>query len=283
MSRHCTHKARAIRGRVRIPVSALLLGCVCAIQAGCARPYYRHEHLSLSVAPPADRLVVRSHSGNVTVRADAEADEIRAEITKTGRGTSPDDAQDALEAIQVSLAPKEGEPSTLLASAEHPDSNNWRAYKVEWRLIAPPHVAIDIHTKFGDVEARGFSGEVALASTFGDVHVEAAGTIEVQSKFGDVEVYVRQQDPDEVRAFTTFGDLSVRLPADRTGRLMANTAFGTVDMGLEGMSLRLVRQRGRQFEGDLGGLAEPKMDLGSRFGDVTVRCYPVPESQASEP
>lgn len=77
----------------------------------------------------------------------------------------------------------------------------------------------------------------------------------------------------DVKAFTEFGDVDVLLPMNRTGRLTADTDFGSVEAHIEGMSMRLNRWRSHHLDAQLSGSDSPLTDLVTEFGDVDIRAY----------
>lgn len=200
---------------------------------------------------------------------------MRAEVAKTSKGSTLADAEDAVDEITVTLEPKEGVPGVLLATAKQPASSPCREYWAQWRITAPAHVAIEATSRFGDVAARGFPHGAALHSNFGDIDAEAGGTVNLSTDFGDVCATIMQDNPGPVNIATDFGDVSVSLPPGRQSRLSAKTDFGDLDIHLEGMTLRLLRQRNDAFTAELGTVSDPPIDLSTDFGDVRVGCSSV--------
>ncbi len=269
-------------GLLRVMGKFLCVGGFVFVLIGCNKPFHVPEHVTLTAPMPASKLLVRNQFGNVTIRADSEATEITAEVTKTGKGSLPGHATSALERIRVSLAPLEGDPETVVALAEHPRQSPWRGYEVKWRLTAPPDLAIEVHNDFGSIKARGFTRGMTLVSDFGSIEAEAAGPIELKTDFGDIELDVLPGVSGDIEARTDFGDVDVRLPLKCQGRLVAHTDFGDLDIVLEGMTVRLFLQRSRRVEAELGGRTEPKITLATDFGDVRIRCHEA-EPSSTEP
>jgi hypothetical protein len=246
--------------------------CILLSLLGCSRPFRSVEAVTLTSPLPVQKLVVHSRFGEVIAHADPGATEVKVEATKIGRGTSPTEAREALKQIQLRLGPQDGQTGTVVASAEHPDSSATREYQVEWRLSGPPDLAVEIRSDFGDVEARGFTGGLTVYSDFGRLRATAGGRIDLSSDFGNVELSLLPENPDDVRVRTDFGDVRLWLPASPQGRLVADTDFGSVNVHLEDMTYRPLRQRRHHVDLELGGAQEPEIDLATQFGDVTVRC-----------
>jgi len=265
---------RSSRNRARVLATCSRWSCPLLLVAilsptACSRSFHRVEQVTFAVSAPAGKLTVRNVVGDVTVVADPAATEIRAEVTKTGRGTTPGEAKRALGQINVELSSSGGDDA-VVAVADHPRGTATREYEVEWHLTAPPGVAVEVHDKFGDVEARGFTHGIRLDSDFGDLTAEGGGPIRLDTEFGQIGLVIMTENPEAVRARTDFGDIDVRLPAGRTGRVTADTDFGDVDVRLESVTLRLLGQRRSRFDAELGGEAQPSMELSTDFGDVTL-------------
>ena len=255
--------------------ACIAVGVLCVVVSGCGTPFQAREQISLTAPLPAQRLLVRTDFGDITVRSDANATEIRAEATLIGKGATPAEAKKALREIKATLAADESSSGIVRAEAEHPDGGLIRAYEVRWHVIAPPNIFVDARTSFGDVDVGRFERGLTIKTAFGDIEADAAGPIDLKSNFGDVELYIRAGDIGDVKAVTEFGNVDVRLPMNRAGRLVADTDFGSVDAHLEGMTMRLFRWRSHHFDAQLNGSDTPLIDLVTEFGNVGIRAYKV--------
>ncbi|MCH8913489.1 MAG: hypothetical protein IIA33_07985 [Planctomycetes bacterium] len=238
-------------------------------------PFQAREQISLTAPLPTDKLLVRTDFGDITVRSDANATEIRAEATLIGKGATPAEAKKALREIKATLATDHRNSGIVRAEAEHPKGKLTRSYEVRWHVIAPPNIFVDARTSFGDIDVGRFDRGLTIKTAFGDIEADAAGPIDLKSNFGDVELYIRAGDIGDVKAVTEFGNVDVRLPMNRAGRLTADTDFGSVDAHIEGMSMRLYRWRSHHFDAQLSGSDTPLIDLATEFGDVDIRAYKV--------
>ena len=222
---------------------------------------------------PRDKLVVRTTFGDITVRSDADATEVHAEATLIGRGSTPSEADKALSQIQATLSPKHDNSDVVTARGKHPKNGLTRSYAVEWYITAPPDVVIEAHTGFGDVDVGRFNRGVTISTAFGEIEAEAAGPIDLASAFGDIELKLGAENPDDVKVATEFGDVDVRLPMNRAGRVLADTDFGSVDAHFGAVPIRLLRARDHHFDAELAGAGSPIIDLVTQFGDVDIRAY----------
>lgn len=268
---------RSIQLRTTGPrlLGLLVIGALCVVVSGCGKPFQVRDRVTLTASLPAEKLVIQTEFGDIVVRGDSDATEIRAEALRIGRGSTPHQAERALDEIQVSLSPEEGKPGVVIARVEHPKSGLMRSHAVQWQITAPPDVVIEAHTGFGDVEVRDFKRGLTISTAFGDIEADASGPMQLSSQFGDIELILRAGNDGDVKVSTEFGEVDLRLPADRVGRLVADTDFGSVDAHLQGLSTRLIRSRSHHFHAELGESATPLIDLVTKFGDVDIHAYEV--------
>jgi len=269
-----------------------------ATSVGCGRPFSTRERLTLTVPMPAERLIVRTYVGEITVNADPKATQISAAVIKTGRGSSQAHAAAAMGDILVALTARKDEPGTVTATAEHPSKTPSRAYQVDWIITAPPGLAVEIHSGLGDLEINGFEkpaaaetalgditgrglvGGVRARTNLGDVHIEGGGSVDVRTDLGDVHVDLLAVTQGPVSVHSQLGDIHLRLPSNRQGRLVADTDLGSLRLKLEGILMRMLRHRGHHFDAELGGMAEPGLDLTTDLGDVVITTYPAELQEA---
>ena len=267
-----THSDRFPRRRYALTMGSTL-GLLCIVASGCGTPFQSRDHITMTASLPREKLVIRTSFGDIIVRSNSDATEIRADATLIGRGSTPSEAKKALSEIKATLGPKEDEPNVVMARGKHPKNGLTRSYAVEWNITAPPDVVIEAHTGFGDVDVGRFNRGVTIDTAFGEIEAEAAGPIDLASAFGDIELKLGADNPDDVKVATEFGDVDVRLPMNRAGRVLADTDFGSVDAHFGAVPIRLLRARDHHFDAELGGADTPIIDLVTQFGDVDIRAY----------
>lgn len=257
--------------------------------AGCGTPYRATEALTLALPADGERLIVRNHVGDVVVIADSKSREVRAEITEIGKGASPAEADHALDQIETRLEASKENAKTLVASATHPNGNGFRQYEVQWRIAAPPDLAVEIrnevgkitvqdmnkgatlHCDVGDICVTKLRGGLTATSNVGDIDAEAAGSIRVRTDVGDARLHVLADSPDNVVVATNVGDVTVCLPSDRKGCIDADTDVGNVHVRMDETLMNRVRHRRHHFGAQLGGEETPRIELSADVGDVRVR------------
>jgi hypothetical protein len=74
----------------------LASSCAAMSPLGCSKPFRRVEAITLTSSLPAQKLVLHNRFGRVIVQADPGATEVRAKVTKIGRGATASEAGEAL-------------------------------------------------------------------------------------------------------------------------------------------------------------------------------------------
>lgn len=283
-------------------LSMLSLGPV-----ACAASFEADEQVTLRAPLPATRLAIQNIVGDVTVVADAQAKEITAEVKKKTKADSQSAAEKALSDITVSLVEMEGRAGSILASASHPDGSQRRQYSVEWRITAPPDLALaiavdvgdisfsgftagaevrsdvgdidisnlagglDVKAQVGDITAKGITGGLTARTDVGEIVAEAQGTVECRTNVGDLSLVVLAGSNGPVTGITDVGELRVTLPADTRGSLSAITDTGDLSVSLSPVSARNIEQRKNRFKAEVGEGDGPKLDFRTEVGDLTIR------------
>lgn len=239
-------------------------GTIILTLAGCGTPYQAREHITLTAPLPVAKLVVESAVGEVFIRADENATEIRAEIVKIGHGATNAEAVAALRQIRTSLAAAESESGTVFARADHPKPSAVRRYEVQWRLIGPPNLVLDVHNRIGDLDVDGMKGGALLQVDVGDVSV--SGTNEqfvIRVGVGGVQLS-DTNGPVDVRVGT--GDVRLR---EARGPATINTNIGEVRAEDVAGGLNAATNTG-----SIRAEASGNLELRTSVGDVTLRIRP---------
>ncbi|MCE3004088.1 MAG: DUF4097 domain-containing protein [Xanthomonadaceae bacterium] len=128
-----------------------------------------------------------------------------------------------------------------------------------------------LETVSGDLVARGLSGEIDLETVSGDARI-TAGAVDranLSTVAGTLEVELAPRGTATIRGKTMSGELRLRVPADLSARIEAETFsggirsdFGTVDEEEDGPSKRLRATAGE-------GAA--RLELETFSGDLEIR------------
>lgn len=139
---------------------------------------------------------------------------------------------------------------------------------VEIQSAAPRAI---LESVSGDIVARGLSGEIDLETVSGDARIEAGEVdrLDVSTVSGSLEVLATPRGAATFKGETMSGELTLRLPAELSARIAAETFsggirsdFGSVDEAEHGPGKRL-----RATVGD--GAA--RIELETFSGDLEIR------------
>lgn len=273
-----------------------LAGASLALAGGCfsSSPRFKSEADQFLTTPAtASSLRIDNDVGNIKVVAVSGATEVRAEVLKRGKGRTPVEADEALAEIIVTLAPDPNAPGTILGTVDHPRrrsswGNNPKQYEVEWRITAPPGMALDVRNDVGRITIQDFSngvrvlndvgeiraeniqGGLEARTDVGEIHAAASGPIELRSDVGDIFAVALPGEPGPVSITADVGRVTLSLPDAWEGEVYASTDVGSLERGLNSF-----RSEGRQtrssLRGTVGSGAPGRVDIKTDVGDVQVR------------
>ncbi len=272
----------------------------CVIRVGGSTPFEARGSEALSASAPVTRLVVHNRVGDVIVTADPAASGVTAEAVKIGKGRTDELADRALSEISVWLQPRAGAADVLEAVSDHPDQKRGRAYAVDWRITAPPGLAIEVRADVGDVHVEGFDGPadlrtdvgdiralqiargVSVRTDVGDVTVKAAGPIDVRTDVGSADVAVLPGEPGSITITTDVGSAELRLPADFEGTITASADVGSITSTLAGPQTRARKIPPRDhLQTTIGSGSGRTATITTEVGDVRIRQAATSEQSSS--
>ncbi|HVU86163.1 MAG TPA: hypothetical protein VHD36_02505 [Pirellulales bacterium] len=208
------HRARpsALRFALLVPAGVALLAAGC-IQAD--RHTAESEETRDLPTVGTQKVSIKTDNGFVRVRpADPGVDtiHIRAEIRATGH--TPAEAQECLEAIEITTPVSGADDATQEISWawREPRRSGWRA-DVSFTVTMPHQLDLDVKTDNGQIDVVGTTGACHVHTENGAVRVVAAeDELKAQSTNGSITV---DSPAEEVRLRTTNGAISARLTNDR--------------------------------------------------------------------
>ena len=288
-----------VRGR---NASAILASALALPLAGCGFNAYSTneqvtEIINFSNLGTYHKLIVDNKVGDITIIADSSASGITAEIIKIGKGSTPENAQESLESIELILAPVSDEPGVFVCTSEFPRKWAGHSYAIDWRITAPADLALDLLSDVGDITAAGFldgaagrtdvgditfkdiMGGVDLRTDVGDITVSSAGIIICSTDVGDISVTVLEDDYNadyKINLSSDVGDIKVSFPSDYRGLLNASTDVGDIDTDFHGIPTHSIISRSRRdkyLKAELNNASSPALEMHADVGDVDVDFY----------
>jgi len=271
--------------------SALALGAAPLLLSGCSwGPKVRvSEDDSFVGNADCEVLVVWNDVGDVRVLSDPGAYEIRADVVKTGKGRTLDQAEEALDEIEIEFRADPSDGSIFNAIVHHPKHRRGKAYEVDWSITAPAHLRVRVTNDVGDVDIDGFESGVWVKNDVGDVNLygarggahvhndvgdvraDAAGEVWLRTDVGDIVLDVLEVSDGDILARTDVGDAVVYLPRGWEGEISAESDVGGVSVRPEGEPMRIYRDKKGRFEGVMGSRARAKLEIRTDVGSARVR------------
>jgi hypothetical protein len=176
---------------------------------------------------------VRTLHGDVRVTPALDS-RVRLAVRRSGDRTDPRQVEVAVERrgdtlrFCTRLPGRDGacEPEASLARGVEGDA------EVDHVLALPAGSPLVVRTVYGDLDVRGVSAEVALATDHGRVRLETARGGEVRVVNGAIDLHLARLLPGAaLAAGTTNGPIRVHVPRDLDGEVHARSENGAVHEG----------------------------------------------------
>ena len=259
-------------------LSGLLLIATAALPAA-AQQRQSGDNFSWSGKIPAGRWIrVQNLNGDITVGA-ATGDNVEVTATKHWRRGDPADVH----FITEKGGPGDQDVTICAVWGEHDSCNdNDRRHRgdrgvrnndvnVEFRVLVPKGVKVDVASVNGGVDVDGASAEVHAASVNGEVDVTTSGgPVNATTVNGNVRARMGRIDSDGDMDFTTVnGSVIVEFTGDFGGDVELSTVNGSLNTNFEmTVSGRLDPKHLRAHIGRPGG---PRIQLSTVNGSVELR------------
>ncbi len=195
----------------------LLLVCVgssgCVIVSGgwggCRSTVWVEAEQNVTVGIDGlQTLDVQTHNGRVTYAGANNSTQVTAQVHLKGGARSMEEAQNALDAIEVFVEPgKQGRQ--LLGWRWNPKKrHSWRG-QVSFEMTGPAELNLEVETHNGRIEVSGVQGSVTTVTHNGRIIVSAAqGKLYAKTHNGRIEA---DYDGEDVTLVTHNGSISARL------------------------------------------------------------------------
>jgi hypothetical protein len=113
---------------------------------------------------------------------------------------------------------------------------------------------VDVQTANGRVTIDAAAGDVVVVTDNGEVDIEAAGgNVDVETDNGEIDIVAQPLENDSVEARSSFGRITIRVPADFGADLKLETEFGSVDADLTAFDTANVSTSLRKVTAELNG------------------------------
>jgi DUF4097 and DUF4098 domain-containing protein YvlB len=220
------------------------------------RPFNRT--LTISGTPT---LRIEHRNGDVRLRGHAGGD-IRIQATIHVSANTRAEAAALADRIQIDVQDAAGSVHVITRYPEFRTRNRDLSFSVDYDLLVPERLPLDVRNRFGDISVSGMKGGAAIVNASGRVSaIDGAGRYDVENRFGAVE------------ASRLAGDLSIRSANGPVsvvtvgGTLSITNRFGSVIAGSIRGNTVIVNTNGSvEATGITGGA-----DLRTSFGSLDFR------------
>lgn len=187
----------------------------------------------------------------VPILADLEVETVSADISVSGMASRELELESVSGDIVANGAPRRGSVSSVSGDIR----------------LAMNSPSLRVETVSGQLTVQGrLSGEVALESVSGDVHLNTLGErvrkLAADSVSGDMDLNTALAEEGEIRMESVSGDLRLRLPADLSAQVSGESFSG--NLSAPGAKIR---------KEEFGPGSSFRVRYGSGKGDVRIQTF----------
>ena len=261
-SRHCSR-----------PVALALASAACVVLPSVVFANEAREEVTRSfervlTVTGAPTLLVEHRMGDLRVRAHAR-NELRIQATIHVSANSRSEASTLAERIQIDVQESSGTisvttryPDLALRDGRRSDGRRDVSFSVDYDLLVPERLPVNLHNRFGDVAVSGMKGGGTIVNASGRVvAVDGGGRYDIENRFGIVQ------------AMRLSGDVTIRgangpvTASDITGAVNISNRFGNVNAATIRGDAMIVNANGSVEAIGISG----RTDLRTTFGAVDFR------------
>ncbi len=195
-------------------------------------------------------LVIESINGSITIKA---WDRTQVGITAQKKVRSKNgNAAELLQQIEVDIRETAGRVAieTLVPGRE--SWNRGVHYKVDYEIMVPRDIAVDVHSANGGVSAEGVGGEVSLHTVNGGIEaVDIGGDLEASTTNGGIRA---RRIGGRVDASSTNGSISAEMLANSLSEdIELSTTNGSIELAVDASLAASIEARTQNgtIDGDL--------------------------------
>jgi DUF4097 and DUF4098 domain-containing protein YvlB len=150
------------------------------------------------------------------------------------RSDSQADADTRLQDLQVVTSTTD---ATIFVRTEQPQDTEGRTYQVDYDVLLPPDMEMNLVNVNGDIEAGHARGDAKITGVNGNIVVSDTGTLVVSNVNGNVTVV----DAEDVVLSVVNGNVYARFALSPGGEAGASTVNGNVQISIPTTTSALLR------------------------------------------
>jgi hypothetical protein len=173
-------------------------------------------------------------NGVITVTGSDTATVVTVTGTRRVRSDSQADADTRLQDLQVVTSTTD---ATIFVRTEQPQDTEGRTYQVDYDVLLPPDMEMNLVNVNGDIEAGHARGDAKITGVNGNIVVSDTGTLVVSNVNGNVTVV----DAEDVVLSVVNGNVYARFALSPGGEAGASTVNGNVQISIPTTTSALLR------------------------------------------
>ena len=229
-----------------------------------------------------DTIRVTTDIGHIVVNFDDTLTEAEINAAVEVRASRDSVAEELLDEVDILVATLASDPGVLIVEADIPSEG---IIAVDFDIVLPAGVNLELATDTGRVEVTGNDGEVvvdtntgsvAVADNTGDVVVETdtgrvdltdvTGSIDARTETGAITVSAVVSDDGSIDVQTRTGGIAITAPDTTNADLDLETNFGVVEVNLVGFVVTNLQTQVNSVSAvlnDGGAMIRARADVGN--------------------
>lgn len=258
----------------RLRVAAVVLPILLVTSAGCDIALDAHKQKETAEwrksyeLRPGGKLEISNVNGKIDVQP-SSGNTVEVIALKTGKGTSPEAARQALERIEIQETVSPSSVRLITKMQQGSGLFGGGGLEVQYTVRVPSGAEVKLSTVNGGIELTGLDGQVTAETTNGGIKArDVSGSIDASTTNGGVEVELSQVPEGGVRLGCTNGGIVLRLPSSARATISARITNGGIDTS--GIQLSQTGESSkRRLDGTLNG-GGPRIELEGTNGGIRI-------------
>lgn len=219
--------------------------------------------------PDKGRLELINVNGRITAEPATDG-KVTVEAIRIAKGSTDEAAKELLNKLEIK---EEVSDTRVRVESRPPRLSGFSGHEMQWKVLVPKGVTVDLRTTNGGVRITGLSGEVHAKTTNGGVTGRGLipSLIEASAVNGgiDIELASPLEADDSVEMETTNGGVTLGMPSESKATIVANAVNGGVRVSDLDIDKTTQSDSKRRLEGTLNG-GGAKVNISTVNGGVRI-------------
>lgn len=219
--------------------------------------------------PDKGRLELINVNGRITAEPATDG-KVTVEATRIAKGSTDEAAKELLAKLEIK---EEVSDTRVRVESRPPRLGGFSGHEMQWKVLVPKGVTVDLRTTNGGVRITGLSGEIHAKTTNGGVTGKGLipTLIEASAVNGgiDIELASPLEADDSVEIETTNGGVTLAMPSESKATIVANAVNGGVRVSDLDVDKKTQSDSKRRLEGTLNG-GGAKVNISTVNGGVRI-------------